>query len=60
MSSKFDQIDQPKANKPIPLKDWTNLDNLTHDFTNSQAYRDECLAKYGQYMSGEGIRVMAK
>jgi hypothetical protein len=55
--SKFANVETPKANKPIPVKQWTALDGITHDFTDSQAYRDYCLVKYGQYMGTDGIRV---
>lgn len=56
--SKFEQqSNQP--DKPIPAKDWTNLDCLTHDFLNSSEYRQYCLAKYGQYMGADGRRVTA-
>ena len=44
---------------PIPVKQWTNLDHLTHDFMDSPDYRLHCLQKYGQYMGANGKRVTA-
>ena len=36
------------------MKKWTQLDDLTHDFMQSQAFRNDCLAKFGQYVTYSG------
>jgi len=43
----------------IPVKDWTSLDHLTHDFMNCPGYKKHCLEFYGQYMGHDGRRVTA-
>lgn len=43
----------------IGLKQWTQLDDLTHDFLNSEIFRSHCLQAYGQYVTFEGERVTA-
>jgi hypothetical protein len=43
----------------IGIKQWTQLDDLTHDFLKSEKYRAHCLEKYGQYVTFEGERVTA-
>lgn len=43
----------------IGLKQWTQLDDLTHDFLNSESFRSHCLQTYGQYVTREGERVTA-
>ena len=40
----------------IPYRKWTKLDEETHDFEQSEAYRQHCLRKYGQYVSFAGER----
>ena len=40
-----------------PLKQWTQLDDLTHDFMNNERFRQSCLEKYGQYVTMDGERV---
>lgn len=55
--SKFDTVEAPKINKPVQLKEWTSLDHITHDFTDSDCFRRYCLDKYGQYMGCDGVRV---
>ena len=42
----------------IRVRDMTDLDYLTHDFMNSESYRERCLERYGQYFSN-GKRVTA-
>ena len=41
-------------------RDMTTLDDLTHDFDDNQAFRESCLAKYGQYFSHNGKRVVKR
>lgn len=41
----------------IAMKQWSQLDSLTHDFLNSEKYRSYCLQKYGQYVTYDGERV---
>lgn len=41
----------------IAMKQWSQLDTLTHDFLNSENYRNYCLQKYGQYVTYDGERV---
>ena len=43
----------------IAMKQWSQLDDLTHDFLNSEKYRSYCLQKYGQYVTYDGERVTA-
>ena len=43
----------------IGLKQWTQLDDLTHDFLNSEIFRSHCLQAYGQYVTRDGERVTA-
>lgn len=44
--------------KPIPYRQWTALDMATHDFKDSQEWREYCLEKFGQYMSVDSFRVV--
>jgi len=53
------QIPQNQVRDKIGMKSWTSLDCLTHDFTESESFRQYCLKKYGQYMSYGGERVEA-
>jgi len=46
-----------KQSGKTPLRGWTQLDDLTHDFMNSERFRQSCLEKYGQYVTLEGERV---
>lgn len=57
--SKFNVDTSPKSEQPIPLKQWTMLDHLTHDFADIPEYRAKCLREHGQYMSQDGRRVTA-
>ena len=38
------------------LRDWTDIDFLTHDFLNSESYRRYAIKKYGQYVDHLGVR----
>jgi len=53
------QIPQTQDRGKIGLKAWTSVDCLTHDFMESEAFRQRCLAQYGQYMTLDGRRVEA-
>ena len=37
----------------ISTRDMSMLDDLTHDFTDSENFRRTCIAKHGQYFNGE-------
>ena len=54
--SPFAQQEQEQTGK-LPMKQWTQLDDLTHDFWQSEAFRQSCLNKYGQYVTYDGVRV---
>jgi hypothetical protein len=54
--SPFAQQEQEATGKK-PMKQWTQLDDLTHDFMQSEAFRQSCLEKYGQYVTYDGQRV---
>ena len=56
--SPFAQKEYEQSGKK-PLKTWTQLDDLTHDFCKSEKFRQSCLEKYGQYVTFEGERVTA-
>ena len=53
------QAQRSAADHPVPLKEWTSLDHLTHDFMDCPAYRAKCLREHGQYMGHDGRRVTA-
>lgn len=57
--SKFNVDTAPRTDRPIPLKQWTSLDHLTHDFANDPGYRQRCLERHGQHMTQDGRRVTA-
>jgi len=42
------------------LKQWDSIDDITHDFMNSEAWRTRMLQEHGRYMSADGERVYAK
>ena len=42
--------------EPMPLKKWSMIDMLTHDFMNSEKMRQKWLAEHGQYVDGKGVR----
>ena len=48
--------EQPKEGEPLPIRKWTMLDMITHDFMNSGKFRAEMMERHGQYMSGGGVR----
>ena len=54
--SPFAQKEQQETGRK-PLKQWTQLDDLTHDFMNNERFRQSCLDKYGQYVTLDGQRV---
>lgn len=58
MTSKFD-VEQSKSERKLSVREWTSVDELTHDFADSESFRKKCLEKYGQYMGRDGIRVVA-
>ena len=49
-------IERRGIDHPIPVKDWTQLDHITHDYNDCERYREYCLGKYGQYMGINAIR----
>ena len=54
--SPFTQQEQEQTGKKL-MKQWTQLDDLTHDFCQSEAFRQSCLEKYGQDVTFDGVRV---
>lgn len=52
-------FNQPAPEKPKVVdtrtKSMSELDDLTHDFTDSESFRAMCLEKYGQYFK-DGVR----
>jgi hypothetical protein len=54
--SPFAQQEQDTSGKK-PMKQWTQLDDLTHDFMNNERFRQRCLEQYGQYVTYDGVRV---
>ena len=54
--SPFAQQEQEQTGKK-PMKQWTQLDDLTHDFMQNDRFRQSCLEKYGQYVTFDGVRV---
>jgi len=46
-----------KESGKIPMKKWTQIDDYTHDFMQSESYRQYCLDRFGQYMTMDGVRV---
>lgn len=54
--SPFAQQEQDTSGKK-PMKQWTQLDDLTHDFMNNERFRQRCLEQYGQYVTLDGVRV---
>ncbi len=55
--SPFAQKAQEQSGQ-LPYKRWTKLDEGTHDFMQSEKFRELCLQKYGQYVTFEGERVI--
>ena len=54
--SPFAQQEQEQSGKK-PMKQWTQLDDLTHDFMKNERFRESCLERYGQYVTFDGVRV---
>ena len=54
--SPFAQEAEKESGK-IPMKKWTQLDDCTHDFMQSESYRQSCLDRFGQYVTYSGERV---
>lgn len=50
----FRQVSNP--DDPVPLRSWTMIDMLTHDFMDSAEMRKKWLAEHGQYVSSKGVR----
>lgn len=63
MTQLFGTPARPERSQPaerrVPVREWTSLDHLTHDFANDPAYRQRCLELHGQYMTHDGRRVTA-
>jgi len=55
--SPFSQQSTQQNGTIVTLKQWTTLDDQTHDFMQSEAFRRKCLAQFGQYVSFDGQRV---
>lgn len=56
--TKWLDITNESRDKSIPLREWTEIDDLTHDFTDSPELRAKWLSIYGQYMTHDGYRVV--
>jgi hypothetical protein len=54
--SPFAQKEYEQSGKR-PMKQWTQLDDLTHDFMKNERFRESCLERYGQYVTFDGVRV---
>jgi hypothetical protein len=54
--SPFAQQEQEQTGKKL-MKQWSQLDDLTHDFMQNEHFRQSCLEKYGQYVTYDGQRV---
>lgn len=52
--SSLKQVSNP--DDPVPLRSWTMIDMLTHDFMDSAEMRKKWLAEHGQYVSSKGVR----
>ena len=57
--SPFVKKEQERSGKRL-MKQWTQLDDLTHDFCKSEAFRQSCLEKYGQYVTFDGERIIKR
>jgi len=49
-----------RSQKKATLRDWDTIDEITHDFMNSESFRQKMLSEHGRYMSYNGERVYAK
>jgi hypothetical protein len=45
-----------KEGEALPVRRWTMLDMLTHDFMDSESFRNKMLEKHGQYITSKGVR----
>ena len=54
--SPFAQQEQEQTGRKL-MKQWSQLDDLTHDFMQNEHFRQSCLEKYGQYVTYDGQRV---
>lgn len=54
--SPFAQQEQEQSGKK-PMKQWSQVDDLTHDFMQNERFRQSCLEKFGQYVTYDGVRV---
>lgn len=49
-------ISKPAEGEALPVRRWTMLDMLTHDYMDSSAFRATMLERHGQYMDSKGVR----
>jgi len=49
-------LEKPKEGDALPVKRWTMLDMLTHDYMDSPEFRLKMLNEHGQYMDSRGVR----
>ena len=54
--SPFAHQEQEQSGKK-PMKQWSQLDDLTHDFMKNERFRESCMQRYGQYVTYDGVRV---
>jgi hypothetical protein len=54
--SPFAQQEQEQTGRKL-MKQWSQLDDLTHDFMQNEHFRQSCLEKYGQYVTYDGHKV---
>ena len=45
-----------KHGEPIPVRQWTMLDMLTHDFMDNPTQAEKWLSAHGQYVDSKGVR----
>lgn len=46
-----------KNDGKIPLRQWSSIDDLTHNFMDSPTLSNQFLEQFGQYMTHDGKRV---
>jgi len=49
-----------ESKKSISTRNMTTLDDITHDFCDSEEFRQSCIWRYGQYFSHTGKRVVRR
>lgn len=49
-------IAAPAEGEALPVRRWTMIDMLTHDFMDSPTFRATMLERHGQYMDSKGVR----